>query len=609
MAKKNNRYSDKQIQFVIQCHADGDNFKTVAEKFYKKFKIIINESKARKIFRHHEANYEYDMTPAIEKKQQERKEECLNKIIKFLKDHSRMPTKHEAKDKLNIGKSFIDDKFGGIAGLERTLKKDHPEAFHHILDETSFTSKQYKKLKQIAKAGDVFVITSAVTGDEPHIGLQTLRHYCKHRGGQLMIQPCSDPAKSTGDKKWKLHKEFLKDNVVFKELKLNKNVIISDIKMTAKQIDATTGLKRIAQREGTMIIANPSLFLQHMTAGINKNTTKAIMTSACITKPDYQSDTYMSDRTGYIANHDHCIGAIIVEVKDNKVFHFRQVQMADDGVLYDINKKYYPDGRIESNKPKLIRMPDYHVDETDPLAKAVWKELIELCSPEYASVEDFFNGTSINPFERKNIILRAAKYKKGLLNLEDELERCADEMNEILTWEGLNQLVYIYGNHEKFVPRYLSECEYMKDPINYDMGILLAEKMKSGWNPVQWALQKHFGLDKDVIFLKETESFKPSGVIENGFHGHLGLNGARNPTLTGLENIGPCSAMHNHCAGIRRDVFRGGTSTYLRADKIGYIEGASSWTQTCIIEHENGSRQLINAIFGEWTIDPDYYRG
>ena len=78
------------------------------------------------------------------------------------------------------------------------------------------------------------------------------------------------------------------------------------------------------------------------------------------------------------------------------------------------------------------------------------------------------------------------------------------------------------------------------------------------------------------------------------------MSGQRNPGNSSLEiAYGAITAGHSHTAGILRDVFRVGTSTNMR---LGYNNGASSWTHTNSSTYKNGSRQLINLIEKKWKL-------
>ncbi|NBU05658.1 MAG: hypothetical protein EBT39_04850 [Sphingobacteriia bacterium] len=118
--------------------------------------------------------------------------------------------------------------------------------------------------------------------------------------------------------------------------------------------------------------------------------------------------------------------------------------------------------------------------------------------------------------------------------------------------------------------------------------------------PLQEGL-KMVGLNQSKItFLSINDSYRISG-IEHGVHGHLGMNGQRNPGNSSLEiAYGSGTFGHSHSGGILRDIFRVGTSTEMR---LGYNNGASSWTNTCCPTYKNGSRQLINDINGKWRLE------
>lgn len=611
----------KEIDWVIEWYARGLLATAIVEKFQKKFGRKLNVSTIRDIVHKHKNDYEFDKVDTEKIRQTKEREELIKLTCEFIKENNRMPLKDEF-DKKIMKFTLVRREFDSLIKFETYLRKNHGVTFEDIIDEKLFTKKNFLTLRQKVNKSNVFVITTAVTNCEPSIGLKTLKSYCEHRNGELLIVPCSDPAKKfqkkNGGKKWRLHPDFKDENIVFRDLRINKNLFISTIKMSAKQLQPLTGLKRIAQREGSMICASPKLFLDYVSFGNSKDKRRAIMTTGGITVPDYESEYYMSGRTEYFANHDHSLGAVIVEVVDDKTFHFRQIQIEPEtGIIYDINKKYYPDGRVEDIRgtketPVLLRLPDYHVTETDPVAKANWKEICELTQPVNMSVEDFFNGTSINHWDKNNMVIKSKKAVNGEASLEDELSMCADEMNDLLTWPCKN-LVYIWGNHELFLTRWLDSAEYAKDgqELNHHLGVKLADQYLEGKNPLRWALEEHIGIDnkEKLIWLTEDDSFKPSGTIENGVHGHIGRGGTRTSSLAVFEEIyGPCTVMHNHTPGWFRDVVRGGTSTYCDSEHIGYIKGLSiTWMQACVLEHCNGSRQIINVIDGTWTTNKEYF--
>jgi hypothetical protein len=217
------------------------------------------------------------------------------------------------------------------------------------------------------------------------------------------------------------------------------------------------------------------------------------------------------------------------------------------------------------------------------------------------TLEDFFDGITINPHESHNIISRALKALKGELALSGELKACAAEIDDLTTWAA-DELVFKYGNHEDFLKRWLNLAEYANDPVNHYEGVCLAKATLEGKMPFEFAMRERYPVKRQekIKFLSVNDSFKVNG-IENGVHGHLGAGGKRNPGMVGLEAYGPVNAGHNHSGAILRNVVRVGTATYMQ---LSYNDGASSWTNTLNIQHYDGARQLITVVDGEWCL-PD----
>ncbi|MFK5283800.1 hypothetical protein ACI3PL_29915, partial [Lacticaseibacillus paracasei] len=67
------------------------------------------------------------------------------------------------------------------------------------------------------------------------------------------------------------------------------------------------------------------------------------MTTGACTLPKYYDNKFVSKRLSYIADHDHTIGAIIVEIENDKLFHFRQIQADENGSFIDYGVQYNPD--------------------------------------------------------------------------------------------------------------------------------------------------------------------------------------------------------------------------------------------------------------------------
>lgn len=599
-------YNRTQIDFVMNSKRQGRTYPEIALGFAKKFGIPKSVDAIRSIFRNYSAEYDLEgLKSVVEVKAEVMKERILIEFLDTVQKRKYIPIPTEFYLQAKASADQIKKYFGNFDGLVKEGRLADPKIFENIIDDSSFNDENFKELRNFVSKHKRFVITSAVTGCEPHMdALKAVESYCKHNDAALLILPCSDPATSREHKsKWSLSHRLPKESVVFKDLSLNNNLMLSTIKMSAKQIQPLTGLKRIGQKRGSVIFASPKQFLE-FTANSNNNQEipRALMTTGAITRSDYRTEMYMSERTGYMADQDHKLGAIIVEIKNGNLFFFRQVEFeVKTGSFCDLDRKYHANGKVEKITASLIQLGDYHVLSTDPATKKMAKDLVDMLKPDYLTLEDFFDGITINPHERKNLVSLSKKSKDGLLSLDHELKACKHELDDISTWP-VKQIIMKYGNHEDFLARWISDGAFLQEPQNKILGMKLNISLEElGIMPLEYAMRELYPIvnqDK-VRFLELNDSFKVNG-IENGAHGHLGKSGRRNPAMAEIEECyGAANVGHTHSAGIFRSVFRAGTSTKLQ---LSYNNGPSAWTQTHTIQHHNGTRQLITNIFGEFRL-------
>lgn len=597
----------RHIDFVMNLRKQSKTFPEITLAFGKKFGIVKSVSAVESLYRRYKDEYDLkSVKSVVEVKSHIMKERILQDFLNVVEKRKYVPISSEFYQYSKFNRDSVSRYFGSFEGLIKESRESDPKVFENIIDELSFSDEAFAQLRNYIGEHKRFIITSAVTGCEPHEdALKAVETFCKHNKAALLILPCSDPARAKEHKnQWSLSHKLPKDKVVFKDVSLNDNLLLSTIKMSAKQLLPLTGLKRISQKRGSTIFASPKQFLEHATNS-NNNTEipRALMTTGAITKSDYRTEMYMSERTGYLADQDHTLGAIIIEIKNGRIFFYRQVQFEPKtGAFCDLDKKYYANGKVEKIQAELVQLGDYHVLSTDPVAKKMAKEICELVKPKYLTLEDFLDGITINPHERHNLVSLSKKSKKGLLDLDTELSACQKEIDELCMWP-VEQLVFKYGNHEDFLKRWLCDGAFMDEPQNKIMGMKLTIALEElEIMPFEYAMREMYGLNQPdkVKFLQINDSFKVGGV-ENGAHGHLGKAGRRNPSLGEIEECyGAANVGHNHSAGIFRSVFRVGTSTHLQ---LSYNDGPSAWTQTHLIQHKNGSRQLITNIYGQWRLE------
>lgn len=595
------------IDYVMNMRKQSKTCSEIALSFAKKYGIRKSTGAIEGIFRRYKDEYDLKtLKSVVEVKAEVMKERIMSDFLELVSTRRYIPILSEFLQHSTFSKDSVYKYFGSLDGLLAEARKQDPKIFKNIIDESSFSDSAFKELRNYISEHKRFFVTSAITGCDVHQdALSAVQTYCRKNKAALLILPCSDPARQKDHKnKWTLSADLPKKSIVFKEVALNDNLILSTIKMSAKQLQPLTGIKRLSQKKGSAIVASPKQFLEFVANSNNKTEIpRALMSCGAITKADYRTEMYMSERTAELAEMDHTLGGIIVEIKNGRIFFARHVQInPKTGSFTDIDRKYNADGTVEKVTADLVQTGDWHVLSTCPLTRKVAKEIVETTKPEYLTFEDFLDGITINPHERHNLIALSKRARKGLLSIDFELQACQKEIDEVCKWPAKN-VVMKYGNHEDFLKRWLADGAFMFEPLNKLTGMKLTIALEElEIMPFEYAMRELYGLaqpDK-VKFLSVNDSFKVNG-IENGAHGHMGKGGRRNPAMAELEECyGAANVGHNHSAAIFRSVFRVGTGTKLQ---LSYNDGPSAWTNTHLIQHKDGSRQLIHSIFGEWRLE------
>jgi hypothetical protein len=322
-----------------------------------------------------------------------------------------------------------------------------------------------------------------------------------------------------------------------------------------------------------------------------------IFTTGAITIPDYATKRYLSERTAYLAKFDHVIGGVVVEIEDDEIFHFRHLQTDYTGGFVDLGK-YYKDGKVSESRPEEFILGDYHSGETDPSAKAAWKEVVDYVKPKGLVLHDVFDGKSINHHEEKNKITKIKLFRENKASLEEEIKVLVKDLNELSTW--VEHVTIVKSNHDEFLDRLLQSGKWINDQINGELCFKLSTAMIEGKNPLKFACEM-YGLKADnILWLERDQDYIVAGGYQLGAHGDKGSNGSRG-SLKNLEAAyGKCIIGHSHTPGIIRQAVQVGTSGYL---KQSYNKGsASSWFHTSCLLYSKGTFQLINVLEDRWKL-------
>ena len=482
--------------------------------------------------------------------------------------------------------------FGNISILHEYMKENYEEylaaylySIEKLFDESRDVSNSKKKR---------FVITTAVDGAKAHIKfLSALDNYAEKNNAQIVIMPCESVTNSFENNNAVFDKEFIDKKYMFvqKNTPLNDNLFLCSIQVSAKQIKPITGLERLGNREGSYIFASPKQFLEYVPSGNSRSKNYSIMTTGACTLPKYYDNKFVSKRLSYIADHDHTIGAIIVEIENDKLFHFRQIQAAEDGSFIDYGIQYNEDGTTENVVTNVI-FGDLHGVSIEHQALNVFLNDFSKLEVQSIFIHDLFDGYSIS-HHIDTIGEMSYRSDIGRDDLSVELIETKNLLLKIDLKLDPKNIYVVKSNHDEFLYRYLKEGRYIKDPKNHYLALDLARKMLENIDPLEYVLKS--GLKDNVIFLSREDTVRIAGV-ECAAHGDLGTNGAKASMNTFEKIYGNCVVGHSHSPAIQRGVFRVGTLSKL---DMGYNRGPSSWAHTSCLLYENGQRQLINIVNGK----------
>lgn len=440
---------------------------------------------------------------------------------------------------------------------------------------------------------DMYVVTTAQREAKPNWDfMRALEQYAKHNEAEILILPTNGA--NTGIKTMEeeqLHPYFT-DNfqIVSEDTILNNNLEIRHFPVKAQQMDPTTSWDRFVGYDTSAIMPSPKQRMR-VVANSNTNTPKVLMSTGACTVPNYRDNNW-----GVKAQLDHQYGAIVVDIEDDELFHYRQLRANVNGAFYDLGLRYSGTGKPKRERVEALVMGDYHCAQIDPEVLATTKELIKEVNPKHLILHDFFDGFSINHHKEHKLVERATTAR----NLTEELYQAGSHLQALKEQFPKTKIVVVKSNHDEVIDRYLEEGRFVKDPENLSIATDLLRAKLDGKDPLEYGVNHVYGKIHGVKWLSRDDDFKIRGwQLAN--HGDLGANGSRG-SIRGLEQAcGRAIYGHAHTPQIYRNVFQVGVSTPVNGpDKPNYARGPSSWMNTHALLSPNGQPQLVNLIKGKY---------
>lgn len=459
-----------------------------------------------------------------------------------------------------------------------------------------------------------FVVTYGQNDTPVHLGFyNALQKYLSANNAELIVykgkyrNPTSIIESNKEDVSWDYR---LSPYLLETERRLNDKVTIYPAFTSPTAVRPLSGFDTITgNRSG--IFPHPKYQMKTVPTP-SQSLPKILSTTGAITVSNYSQS-----KAGTKGDFHHIIGAVVVEIVDDKKFHIRQISADKDGSFFDIAggkiKKYSSEGITSKHRLDSLVLGDLHFPFIDKDAFAASVNQVEILKPKNLFLHDVLDCWSVNHHERGNRFLNTAKLNHGVMNIEKEVDGAVNLIAHLAKKvDGSTHI--ISSNHDDALDRWLHDEKLDNLGINSAYFHYLSYNKHKSVKPVstgfsfvdafqfsaQEKLLNKFGEDvtKKVAFLKRDKSLMING-IEYSYHGDQGASGARGSAL-GFTKVGVKSVIaHSHSPCVIENVYQVGVIGLI---PLGYAKGCSGWLHTNCFTYENGKRTLINMVDGKYFL-------
>lgn len=283
--------------------------------------------------------------------------------------------------------------------------------------------------------------------------------------------------------------------------------------------------------------------------------------------------------------------ALIIDIdEETGYFHPRYITMNKTDRVYDLNKVYYADGRIEKNIPKALVLSDIHEINKDQIEFDKSMEMIDYFQSEETYLNDFFDAASCNPHE-----INSAAKRVNFPDIDAEADSGRNTLIDIC--KRSKKVNYIQSNHCNFVTRWLDSEANWHYARNYITALeLQLFRLKDGRHPIVKLL------DMDSIpnleFISEAERKFVGEVLVR--HGHETISGKRAGFYEQVKLYGSLVIGHYHNYRQWRNGAQVGKM--IRSD-IEYAAGSTgSWIASNVLIQPDDSLQGLFIIDGRCIV-------
>jgi len=266
--------------------------------------------------------------------------------------------------------------------------------------------------------------------------------------------------------------------LIYKNKRLNENLMLTDSKIKAQSVDPFRGLKNKLPREYTHIVPSPKVRLVSLVA-YTKHPRLLISTGA-LTQPHYHDHTYdRPKQNGVKARLQHQQGFTYVEVENDKRFKAKTIDAGKNGNFY-FNREYWSGGKKKDVNVAGYVVGDLHNMHTYNPALDETLERIGYLKPKEVMLHDSFDGLSINHWERNKLTKMVKLYKLNQQALQDEVEALHKSLKRFGKMYSQTKWNIVYSNHDDRLQQYIDSKHWVDEYQNTEFSARLFIRIING---------------------------------------------------------------------------------------------------------------------------------
>jgi hypothetical protein len=303
---------------------------------------------------------------------------------------------------------------------------------------------------------------------------------------------------------------------------------------------------------------------------------------------------YSLSKAGETAQEHHSFGFVIIEKKDDDACYIpRIVKVRDDGIFTDIIYEVGEDVKVIEESEALV-MGDIHAEVLNRAVFDNTLELMKVLKPKEVVLHDLFDGSTVNPHERKDVYINRRKIIEGKYLLQKELDECFEVVQELIATGAKVNIVI--SNHDVFLDRHINDVEWKKDLHNSVTYLELAQIFQSVDLSKYGSIFGYLLVNKfkEVRYINYNESLEFMGY-ECGTHGDFGNSGTKGNYKSFAKVNTKMIIAHMHSPTMYDGVTVVGVTCNL--DQYYTRRGMSSWAYAHSVVHSSGKNQLL--VFGD----------